>query len=118
MSADMNFTAPSAALHPPPSTTRNPFLRYKQALELWDKRTGTYIQWIKRLLIVVIGQAGALVVLAAYAWWAPGKIVYVPYVVEVEKAGEIRSVGVIPHGWTAETKAPIDFVLRRWLEDV
>ena len=60
----------------------------------------------------------ALVILACYAWLAPGKVVYVPWVIEVDKAGEVRAVGMIPHGWSGENKAPIDFIVREWLTAV
>jgi type IV secretory pathway TrbF-like protein len=109
------ITPPAAALYPPPATTGNPYLT---AQEEWDRRTGTYLQWIRRLLWGLGLLAGAVVALVAYAWVAPGKVQYIPYVVEVSTSGEIRAVGIIPHGWSSETKAPIDFVVRDWLAGV
>ena len=106
---------PQAALYPPPAEIGNPYLAAREA---WDRRTGTYVQWIKRLLLGGIVQSLALVALVAYAWLAPGKVVYVPYTIEVSETGQIRTVGIIPQGWHATTKAPIDFVVRNWLADV
>lgn len=106
---------PAAALYPPPATTGNPYLA---AQEAWDRRTGTYLTWIHRLLVGIGALSVAVVALVAYAWWAPGKIAYVPYVIEVSDVGQVRTVGMIPHGWSAENKAPIDFVVRDWLTGV
>jgi type IV secretory pathway TrbF-like protein len=109
------ITPPAAALYPPPATTGNPYLA---AQEEWDRRTGTYLQWIRRLLWAMGLQAVAVVALVGYAWVAPGKVQYEPYVVEVSSEGQIRTVGLIPRGWSAETKAPLDFVVRDWLTGV
>jgi type IV secretion system protein TrbF len=109
------ITPPAAALYPPPATTGNPYLA---AQEEWDRRTGTYLHWIRRLLWGMGLESVALVMLVAYAWLAPGKIQYVPYVIEVSDVGQVRTVGMIPHGWSAENKAPIDFVVRDWLTGV
>jgi type IV secretory pathway TrbF-like protein len=115
MPSSNSITPPAAALYPPPTTTGNPYLA---AREEWDRRTGTYLQWIRRLLVGLMALALAVVALVAYAWLAPGKVVYMPWVIEVEKGGEIRTVGMIPQGWSTENKAPIDFVIRDWLTGV
>jgi type IV secretion system protein TrbF len=109
------ITPPSAALYPPPAGTGNPYLA---AQEEWDRRTGTYLQWIRRLLAGIGTLSVAVVALVAYAWLAPGKVQYVPYVIEVSDVGQVRTIGMIPHGWSAENKAPIDFVVRDWLAGV
>ena len=106
------ITPPAAGLHTGKETVFNPFLA---ARELWDRRTGTYIQWIKRLLNGMVIQSVAVMVLAGYAWVAPGKVEYRPYVVVADRQGEVRTIGVIPQGWVAETKAPIDFMVREWM---
>lgn len=109
------ITPPAAALYPPPATTGNPYLA---AREEWDRRTGTYLQWIRRLLWGIGLLSLAVLALVAYAWLAPGKVQYVPYVMEVSEAGQVRAIGIIPHGWNMESKAPIDFVVREWLSGV
>jgi type IV secretion system protein VirB5 len=106
---------PRATLYPPPQASGNPFLA---AREEWDRRTGTYIQWIKRLLAVCIIQSLAVVAGVGYAWFAPGKTEYVPYTVEVSDVGQVRTVGIIPKGWQTTNKAPIDFIVRDWLAGV
>lgn len=115
MASRNGITPPAAALYPPPPTTGNPYLA---AREEWDRRTGTYLQWIKRLLVGMGLLSVAVVVLVGYAWLAPGKVQYVPYVVEVSDVGQVRAIGIIPHGWSTENKAPIDFVVRDWLMGV
>jgi type IV secretory pathway TrbF-like protein len=110
-----SITPPAAALYLPPRTTGNPYL---EAQEAWDRRTGTHLQWIRRLLVALGLLALAVVALVAYAWLAPGKVQFVPWVIEVDKEGNIRTVGMIPQGWSTENKAPLDFVVRDWLTGV
>jgi type IV secretory pathway TrbF-like protein len=110
-----SLTPPPATLYPPPATSGNPYLA---AQGEWDRRIGTPLQWIRRLLVSLALESVALLVLAAYAWVAPGKIQYVPYVVEVSDVGQVRAIGLIPHGWSATNKAPLDFVIREWLHAV
>jgi type IV secretory pathway TrbF-like protein len=110
-----SITPPAATLYPPPAHTGNPYL---DAREAWDRRTGTYLQWIRRLLGGMVVLAVALVALVAYAWLAPGKVQFVPYVIEVSDVGQVRTIGMIPHGWSEKNKSPIDFVVRDWLTGV
>ena len=110
-----SISPPAATLYPPPAHTGNPYL---DAQEVWDRRTGSYLAWIRRLLWCLALMAIAVVVLVGYAIFTPGKTEYLPYIVEVSDVGQVRTVGIVPRGWQAESKAPIDFVVRLWLQGV
>jgi len=115
MARNSNGLTPPATSYPVPQRTGNPFLNATADL---DQQTGAFIRLLGRQqhLNMVLGVA--VLVLVAYAVFAPGKVKYLPYVAEVAHSGEIRTVGILPHAWRGETTKPIDFVVREWLTAV
>jgi type IV secretory pathway TrbF-like protein len=95
MPRSTNGIAPApAGLYPTPKVTGNPFV---DARAEWDSRTGLYVQWIKTLTVTVMLLGIAVLVLTGYAVMAPGKVQYLPYVVETSEVGQMRTVGILPH---------------------
>ena len=97
--------------------TPEPDTPYRRARQVWDEREGRLAVTGRRAWTVALIQGGAIVVLAAALVWQGARGQVIPWVVEVDRFGEARTVGPA----IADFK-PNDFLiaarLERFIEDV
>lgn len=98
-------------------TTPEPDTPYRRARQAWDDREGRLAVTGRRAWVVALVQGGVIAVLAAALVWQGARGHVVPWVVEVDRFGEARTVGPA----TADFK-PSDFIiaarLERFIEEV
>ncbi len=98
-------------------TTPEPVTPYQKAAQLWDERLGTARVQAKNwrltafgCLVLATGLAGGLI-------WQSSQSRVTPYVVEVDKLGEIRAVGPAIQSYEP-SDAQIAYHLARFITDV
>ncbi|MDR6624449.1 conjugal transfer protein TrbF [Caulobacter segnis] len=98
-------------------TTPEPDTPYRRARQVWDDREGRLAVTGRRAWAVALVQGGVIAALAGALVWQGARGHVVPWVVEVDRFGEARTVGPA----TADFK-PSDFViaarLQRFIEEV
>lgn len=98
-------------------TTPEPDTPYRRARQVWDDREGRLAVTGRRAWAVALVQGGVIAVLAGALVWQGARGQVVPWVVEVDRFGEARTVGPA----TADFK-PSDFMiaarLERFIEEV
>ena len=98
-------------------TTPEPDTPYRRAKQVWDDREGRLAVTGARAWAVALVQGGVIAALAGALVWQGARGHVVPWVVEVDRFGEARTVGPA----TADFK-PSDFViaarLQRFIEEV
>ncbi|WP_297510962.1 conjugal transfer protein TrbF [uncultured Caulobacter sp.] len=97
--------------------TPEPDTPYRRAKQVWDEREGRLAVTGRRAWAVALVQGGAIAVLTGALVWQSARGHIVPWVVEVDRYGEARTVGPA----TADFK-PSDFLiaarLERFIEEV
>jgi len=98
-------------------TTPEPVTPYQKAAQVWDERIGSSRVQARNwrfmafgCLLLTIGLAGSVV-------WQAGRSTITPYVVEVDKLGDVRAVGPAIPAYKP-TDAQISFQLARFIENV
>lgn len=98
-------------------TTPEPDTPYRRARQAWDDRLGQLAVTGRRVWTLALVEGGVIAVLAAALVWQGARGQIVPWVVEVDRLGEARTVGPA----TADFK-PSDFLiaarLERFIEEV
>jgi type IV secretory pathway TrbF-like protein len=98
-------------------TTPEPDTPYRRAKQVWDDREGRLAVTGRRAWAVALTQGGVIAVLVGALVWQGARGTVVPWVVEVDRFGEARTVGPA----TADFK-PSDLViaarLERFIEEV
>lgn len=92
-------------------TTPEPDTPYRRARQAWDDRMGQLAVTGRRVWTLALVEGGVIAVLAAALVWQGARGQVVPWVVEVDRFGEARTVGPA----TADFK-PSDFVIAARLE--
>ncbi len=76
-----------------------PVTPYQRAAQVWDDRIGSARVQAKNWRLIAFGCLGLLFVQSAGLFWLSSKARITPYVVEVSRAGEVRSVGAALSNW-------------------
>jgi type IV secretion system protein TrbF len=90
---------------------------YQAAQQLWDERLGSARVQAKNWRLMAFGSLGLAFVMAGGLLWNSGRSTITPYVVEVDRAGEVRAVGPAIESYQPRD-AEIAYYLSRFIEDV
>jgi type IV secretion system protein VirB5 len=97
--------------------TPEPATPYQKAAQLWDERLGSARVQARNWRLMAFGCLTMSIGLAGGVLWMSGQSRITPYVVEVDKLGEVRAVGpaITPYN---PTDAQIAWYLARFISDV
>ena len=97
--------------------TPRPVTPYQKAAQVWDERIGSARVQARNWRLMAFGSLALAMGLSAGVVWQMGRATITPYVVEVDKLGEVRAVGpAIRHYKPSD--AQIAFHLARFIEYV
>jgi len=99
------------------SKTPLPETPYQAAQQLWDERIGAARVQARSWRLMAFGSLALACVLAGGLVWYSGRSTITPYVVEVDRAGEVRAVGPAIEAYRPRD-AEIAYYLARFIEDV
>jgi len=99
------------------SDTPAPVTPYQAAAQVWDERIGAARVQAYHWRLMAFGCLGLALVMSAALAWRASQAIVTPYVVEVDKGGQIRAVGeaVTPY---KPTDAQIAFHLAHFIANV
>ena len=97
--------------------TPQPETPYQRAAQVWDDRIGSARVQAKSWRIAFFGALGLSAILTGGLLWQNARGTIVPWVVEVDKLGEARSVAPADAGFTP-SDTQIAFHLARFIENV
>src|SRR5258708_33872537 len=99
------------------SQTDDPVTPYQRAAQLWDERLGSARVQAKNWRLMAFGSLALSIGLAGGLIWQSAQSRITPYVVEVDKLGEVRAVGpaIQPYQPAA---AQMAWYLARFITDV
>jgi type IV secretion system protein VirB5 len=97
--------------------TPQPATPYQSAGQIWDARLGSARVQAKNWRLMAFGCLLLAVAMAAGLLWRAGQSLVTPYVVEVDRLGEVRAVGeaMTPY---KPTDAQVAYLLARFVTDV
>jgi type IV secretion system protein VirB5 len=94
--------------------TQEPVTPYQKAAQLWDDRMGSARVQARNWRMAAFLSLGLSLALAGGLVWQSGRSTITPWVVEVDKAGQVRAVGEAAESWNP-TDAQIAFHLARFV---
>lgn len=94
-----------------------PVTPYQRAAQVWDDRIGSARVQARNWRLAFFGSLGLALLLAAGLVWQSSRGTITPWVVEVDKLGEARSVAPADVSWRP-TDPQIAFHLARFIENV
>lgn len=97
--------------------TAEPVTPYQKAAQVWDERIGSARVQARNWRFMAFGCLLLAVGLAGSVVWQLGRSTITPYVVEVDKLGDVRAVGPAIPAYKP-TDAQIAFQLARFIENV
>lgn len=97
--------------------TPEPTTPYQRAGQLWDERIGSARVQAKNWRLMSFGSLGLAMVLAGGLIWQSTQSRVTPYVVQVDKLGEVQAVGPAIQSYQP-TDAEIAWYLARFITDV
>lgn len=97
--------------------TPEPDTPYRRARQAWDDRVGQVAVTGRRVWALALVEAGVITVLACALVWQGARGTVTPWVVEVDKLGEARSVSPAVADYKP-TDPQIAYHLARFIEDV
>ncbi len=97
--------------------TPQPETPYQRAAQVWDDRIGSARVQAKSWRYAFFGALGLSAILTGGLLWQNARGTIVPWVVEVDKLGEARSVALADAGFTP-SDTQIAFHLARFIENV
>ncbi len=97
--------------------TPEPVTPYQKAAQVWDERLGSSRVQAKNWRVAAFASLGLSLVMAGGLVWQAGRSTITPYVVEVDRAGQVRAVGEASEAWNP-SDAQIAFHLARFVTDV
>lgn len=99
------------------SQTPQPVTAYQAAAQAWDERIGSARVQAHHWRLAAFGCLALALVATAALVWRTGQSLVTPYVIEVDKAGEVRAVGeaLTPY---QPTDAQIAFHLSHFINNV
>ena len=75
------------------SQTPAPATPYQAAVQVWDERLGSSRAQARNWRLMAFGCLGLALLMAAGLVWRSAQSLVIPYVVEVDSAGQVRAVG-------------------------
>jgi type IV secretion system protein VirB5 len=99
------------------SDTPEPVTPYQKAAQIWDERMGSARVQARNWRLAALGMIGLALVLAATLTITVARSGVVPYVVEVDRLGEVRAVGPAIEPYRP-SDAQIAHFLARFIENV
>jgi type IV secretion system protein VirB5 len=97
--------------------TPEPATPYQRAGQLWDERIGSARVQAKNWRLMSFGSLGLAIVMAGGLIWQSMQSRVTPYVVEVDKLGEVQAVGPASQSYHP-TDAEFAWYLARFITDV
>ena len=97
--------------------TPEPTTPYQRAGQLWDERIGSARVQAKNWRLMSFGSLGLTIVMAGGLIWQSMQSRVTPYVVEVDKLGEVQAVGPASQSYHP-TDAEFAWYLARFITDV
>ena len=99
------------------SETPEPETPYQRVGQVWDERLGTSRSQARNWRMMAFGSLGLSVLMAGGLVWQSGRSTITPYVVEVDKQGDVRAVGAAAEAYKP-SDAQIANHLARFMTDV
>jgi type IV secretory pathway TrbF-like protein len=99
------------------STTLAPATPYQAAQQLWDERIGSARVQAKNWRLMAFGSLALSFLIIGALIWQSGRSTITPYVVEVDRQGDVRAVGAAVEAYRP-TDAQIAYHLSRFLRNV
>jgi type IV secretory pathway TrbF-like protein len=99
------------------SQTPQPVTPYQAAAQAWDERIGSARVQAHHWRLVAFGCLGLALIATGALVWRTGQSLVTPYVVEVDKAGEVRAIGEATTPYRP-TDAQISFHLAHFISNV
>lgn len=98
-------------------TTPEPVTPYQKAAQLWDDRIGSARVQAKNWRLIAFGSLGLAVVLSGGLIWLSTQSRVTPYVVEVDRLGQVQAVGpaIKPY---EPNDAQTAYYLTRFISDI
>ncbi|MFT3964639.1 MAG: conjugal transfer protein TrbF [Sphingobium sp.] len=97
--------------------TPEPVTPYQKAAQLWDERLGSARVQARNWRMAAFLSLGLSLVLTGGLVWQAGRSTITPWVVEVDKSGQVRAIGEAMENWNP-TDAQIAFHLARFVSAV
>ena len=97
--------------------TPEPETPYQKAAQVWDERIGSARLQAKNWRLMAFGCLGLSLLLSGGVIWQVGRSTITPYVVEVDKLGEVRALGPALAAYEPDD-AQIAYTLARFIENV
>lgn len=97
--------------------TPEPVTPYQKAAQVWDERIGAARVQARNWRIMALGCLALAIGLSGGVIWQVGRSTITPYIVEVDKLGEVRAVGPAIEAYEP-TDAQIAHHLARFIENV
>ena len=97
--------------------TPEPVTPYQKAGQVWDERIGTARVQAKNWRLMAFGSLALATGLSAALVWQSMQGTITPYVVEVDRQGDVRAVGPATEAYKP-TDAQIAYYLARFIADV
>jgi type IV secretion system protein TrbF len=97
--------------------TPEPVTPYQKAAQLWDERLGSARAQARNWRLQAFGSLGLAIALAGGLIWQSSQSRITPYVVEVDKLGEVRAVGAALEPYKP-SDAQIAYHLARFIADL
>ncbi|MDA4848790.1 conjugal transfer protein TrbF [Hoeflea poritis] len=97
--------------------TPQPETPYQKAAQVWDMRMGDALVRAKNWRLMAFGCLTLSLLLSSGVIWQAGRSTITPYVVEVDRLGDVRTVGPATEAYEP-TDAQIAYHLARFIENV
>src|SRR3546814_5986919 len=97
--------------------TPEPVTPYQKAAQLWDERIGAARVQARNWRLMAFGSLALSAGLSAGLYWQSLQSHVIPYVVEIERSGEVRAVRPAVESYP-QGDAPVAFVLARFISSV
>ncbi len=99
------------------SDTPQPETPYQRVGQVWDERLGASRTQARNWRLMALASLGLSMLMGTGLVWQAGRSSITPYVVEVDKQGDVRAVGAASEAYTP-TDAQIANHLARFISDV
>ena len=99
------------------SATPEPITPYQAAGQVWDQRIGSARVQAKNWRLMAFGSLSLALLMGGGLLWRSAQSIVTPYVVEVDRAGQVRAVGEAATPYKPND-AQIAFHLARFVTDV
>lgn len=97
--------------------TPEPETPYQKAAQVWDTRMGDALVRARNWRLMAFGCLALALGLSTGVIWQAGRSAITPYVIEVDRLGDVRGVGPATEPWSP-SDAQIAYHLARFIENV